>query len=215
MYYNTLIIRQLGQQNWLFVSDAMHQFTEQRNSTTLDEIWLVEHYPIFTLGKINKQKWPLVPAHIPIVKSDRGGQITYHGPGQQIMYILLDVKRRKIHIQKLIWLLEETVIATLADYNIIAHRNIGAPGVYVGTGKICSLGLRISKGCSFHGLALNVCMELTPFSHINPCGYVGMRMIQISQFKQNITTADVQPYLVQHFAQLSGFTEIRWLNKNL
>lgn len=209
---NTLLVRQLGQRDWQPISDAMHRFTDQRDSDTPDEVWLVEHNPVFTQGQAGKAEHLLMPGDIPVVQSDRGGQVTYHGPGQQVMYVLIDVKRRKLGVRQLVTALEETVVATLADYGVSAHARPDAPGVYVGEEKICSLGLRIRKGCSFHGLALNVAMDLAPFLRINPCGYAGMRMTQLGQFQPGVTTADVQPRLVQHFAQLTGFTASEWLN---
>jgi lipoyl(octanoyl) transferase len=207
---NTLLVRQLGQRDWQPVSDAMHQFTDHRDNSTADEIWLVEHHPVFTQGQAGKAEHLLMPGDIPVVQSDRGGQVTYHGPGQQVMYVLIDVKRRKMGVRELVTALEETVIATLADYDVSARARADAPGVYVGDDKICSLGLRIRKGCSFHGLALNVAMDLAPFLRINPCGYAGMQMTQLSQFQQGVTPADVQPRLVQHFARLTGFTQLEW-----
>jgi len=207
---NTLLVRQLGQRDWQPISDAMHHFTDQRDSNTADEIWLVEHHPVFTQGQAGKAEHLLMPGDIPVVQSDRGGQVTYHGPGQQVMYVLIDVKRRKMGVRELVTALEETVIATLADYNIRARARPDAPGVYVGDDKICSLGLRIRKGCSFHGLALNVAMDLAPFLRINPCGYAGMQMTQLSQLQPDVTPADVQPRLVQHFARLTGFTQLEW-----
>ncbi|WP_312462525.1 lipoyl(octanoyl) transferase LipB [Pantoea endophytica] len=210
MSANTLLVRQLGQRDWQPISDAMHHFTDQRDSSTADEIWLVEHHPVFTQGQAGKAEHLLIPGDIPVVQSDRGGQVTYHGPGQQVMYVLIDVKRRKMGVRELVTALEETVIATLADYDISARARPDAPGVYVGDDKICSLGLRIRKGCSFHGLALNVAMDLAPFLRINPCGYAGMQMTQLSQLQPGVTPADVQPRLVQHFAHLTGFTQLEW-----
>lgn len=212
MSANTLLVRQLGQRDWQPVSDAMHQFTDQRDSNTADEIWLVEHHPVFTQGQAGKAEHLLMPGHIPVVQSDRGGQVTYHGPGQQVMYVLIDVKRRKMGVRELVTALEETVIATLADYDVSARARPDAPGVYVGDDKICSLGLRIRKGCSFHGLALNVAMDLAPFLRINPCGYAGMQMTQLSQFQPGVTPSDVQPRLAQHFARLTGFSQLEWQN---
>ncbi|WP_312666022.1 lipoyl(octanoyl) transferase LipB [Pantoea sp. CTOTU49201] len=210
MSANTLLVRQLGQRDWQPISDAMHHFTDQRDSNTADEIWLVEHHPVFTQGQAGKAEHLLMPGDIPVVQSDRGGQVTYHGPGQQVMYVLIDVKRRKMGVRELVTAMEETVIATLADYNIRARARPDAPGVYVGDDKICSLGLRIRKGCSFHGLALNVAMDLAPFLRINPCGYAGMQMTQLSQLQPGVTPADVRPRLVQHFARLTGFTQLEW-----
>lgn len=215
MSANTLLVRQLGQRDWQPISDAMHRFTDQRNNDTPDEVWLVEHNPVFTQGQAGKAEHLLMPGAIPVVQSDRGGQVTYHGPGQQVMYVLIDVKRRKLGVRQLVTALEETVVATLGDYGVTAHARPDAPGVYVGEEKICSLGLRIRKGCSFHGLALNVAMDLAPFLRINPCGYAGMRMTQLAQFQSGVTTADVQPRLVQHFARLTGFAQSEWLKADV
>lgn len=214
MSANTLLVRQLGLRDWQPVSDAMHQFTDQRDPHTADEIWLVEHHPVFTQGQAGKAEHLLMPGNIPVVQSDRGGQVTYHGPGQQIMYVLIDVKRRKMGVRELVTALEETVISTLADYDISARARADAPGVYVGDDKICSLGLRIRKGCSFHGLALNVSMDLAPFLRINPCGYAGMQMTQLSATQPGVTPGDVQPRLVQHFARLTGFSQLEWKNES-
>lgn len=214
MSANTLLVRQLGLRDWQPVSDAMHQFTDQRDPHTADEIWLVEHHPVFTQGQAGKAEHLLMPGDIPVVQSDRGGQVTYHGPGQQIMYVLIDVKRRKMGVRELVTALEETVISTLADYDISARARADAPGVYVGDDKICSLGLRIRKGCSFHGLALNVSMDLAPFLRINPCGYAGMQMTQLSATQPGVTPGDVQPRLVQHFARLTGFSQLEWKNES-
>ncbi len=141
----------------------MHEFTDTRDDSTLDEIWLVEHYPVFTQGQAGKAEHILMPGDIPVIQSDRGGQVTYHGPGQQVMYVLLNLKRRKLGVRELVTLLEQTVVNTTAELGIEAHPRADAPGVYVGEKKICSLGLRIRRGCSFHGLALNVNMDLSPF----------------------------------------------------
>ncbi|ORM73374.1 octanoyltransferase [Pantoea wallisii] len=213
MSAHTLLVRQLGLRDWQPVSDAMHQFTDQRHSETPDEIWLVEHPPVFTQGQAGKAEHLLMPGDIPVVQSDRGGQVTYHGPGQQVMYVLIDIKRHKTGVRELVTALENTVIATLADYQVAARARADAPGVYVGDDKICSLGLRIRKGCSFHGLALNVAMDLAPFLRINPCGYAGMQMTQLSQFQPGVTVTDVQPRLVHHFARLCRFDEVEWLNE--
>ncbi|WP_058970739.1 lipoyl(octanoyl) transferase LipB [Type-D symbiont of Plautia stali] len=214
MSANMLLVRQLGLRDWQPVSDAMHQFTDQRDPHTADELWLVEHHPVFTQGQAGKAEHLLMPGDIPVVQSDRGGQVTYHGPGQQIMYVLIDVKRRKMGVRELVTALEETVISTLADYDISARARADAPGVYVGDDKICSLGLRIRKGCSFHGLALNVAMDLAPFLRINPCGYAGMQMTQLSATQPGVTPGDVQPRLVQHFARLTGFSQLEWKNES-
>lgn len=188
----------------------MHHYTDQRNAESRDEVWLVEHYPVFTQGQAGKAEHLLMPGDIPVVQSDRGGQVTYHGPGQQIMYVLIDVKRRKTGVRQLVTALEETVIAVLARFGVAARARPDAPGVYVGDEKICSLGLRIRKGCSFHGLALNVAMDLSPFLRINPCGYAGMNMTQLQHFRPEVTLADVQPLLAETFAQQLGYQQVEW-----
>lgn len=202
MYQDTILVRQLGLQPYEPVSQAMHEFTDTRDENTPDEIWLVEHPPVFTQGQAGKAEHLLMPGDIPVIQSDRGGQITYHGPGQQVMYVLLNLKRRKLGVRELVTLLEQTVVNTLAEFDIEAHPRADAPGVYVGDMKICSLGLRIRKGCSFHGLALNINMDLSPFQRINPCGYAGMEMAQMRQWVENITPEITRPYLVNAFLAL-------------
>lgn len=202
MLQDTILIRNLGLQPYAPVSEAMHTFTDTRNESTPDEIWLVEHYPVFTQGQAGKAEHLLMPGDIPVVQSDRGGQVTYHGPGQQVMYVLLNLKRRKLGVRELVTLLEQTVVNTLAELDIDSHPRADAPGVYVGEKKICSLGLRIRKGCSFHGLALNIAMDLTPFLRINPCGYAGMEMAQVSQWAAGATTAKLGQRLAENLINL-------------
>lgn len=202
MSQDTILIRNLGLQPYEPVSQKMHDFTDARDDTTPDEIWLVEHYPVFTQGQAGKAEHVLAPGNIPVIQSDRGGQVTYHGPGQQVMYVLINLKRRKVGVRELVTLLENTVINTLAEFGINAMARADAPGVYVDGRKICSLGLRIRKGCSFHGLALNIDMDLTPFMRINPCGYAGMEMTQVSQLVKNVSTDKIRPILIQHFLAL-------------
>ncbi len=187
MYQDKILVRHLGLQPYEPVSRAMHDFTDSRDDSTQDEIWLVEHLPVFTQGQAGKAEHLLMTGDIPVIQSDRGGQVTYHGPGQQVMYVLLNLKRRKLGVRELVTLLEQTVVNTLAEYGIDAHPRADAPGVYVGEMKICSLGLRIRKGCSFHGLALNINMDLAPFQRINPCGYAGMEMTQMRQWVETAT----------------------------
>lgn len=211
-----LNIRQLGIQDYETVWQQMQDFTENRDATTSDEIWLVQHPSVFTQGQAGKPEHLLNPTNIPVVQSDRGGQITYHGLGQQIMYVLIDIKRQKAHgkdlnVRQLVTALEQSVVQTLAGYHIKAYPKADAPGVYVNVNghekKICSLGLRIRKGCSFHGLALNVNMDLTPFRHINPCGYVGLEMCQLADFVQSEqANCDlVSPKLITHFVKILGY----------
>ena len=202
MYQDKILVRHLGLQPYEPVSQAMHDFTDRRDDTTPDEIWLVEHLPVFTQGQAGKAEHLLMTGDIPVIQSDRGGQVTYHGPGQQVMYVLLNLKRRKLGVRELVTLLEQTVVNTLAEYGIDAHPRADAPGVYVGEMKICSLGLRIRKGCSFHGLALNINMDLTPFQRINPCGYAGMEMTQVRQWVDTATPDNIRPVLLKNFLAL-------------
>ncbi|HIE5388500.1 TPA: lipoyl(octanoyl) transferase LipB [Enterobacter cancerogenus] len=202
MYQDKILVRHLGLQPYEPVSQAMHDFTDSRNDATPDEIWLVEHLPVFTQGQAGKAEHLLMTGDIPVIQSDRGGQVTYHGPGQQVMYVLLNLKRRKLGVRELVTLLENTVVNTLAEYGIEAHPRADAPGVYVGESKICSLGLRIRKGCSFHGLALNVNMDLAPFQRINPCGYAGMEMTQMRQWVEEATPDNIRPVLLNNLLAL-------------
>lgn len=210
MPHSSLIIRQLGMQPWAPVSLAMHQFTDQRNDNTPDEIWLVEHPPVFTQGQAGKSEHLLMPGDIPVMQSDRGGQVTYHGPGQQVMYVMVNLKRRKTGVRQLVTALEQTVVDTLAHFSVTANARPDAPGVYVDGKKICSLGLRIRNGCSFHGLALNIDMDLTPFLRINPCGYAGMEMTQLAALTASVTPADIQPLLIKNFALQLAITDVSW-----
>lgn len=207
---DTLIVRQLGLQPWAPVSQAMHQFTDQRSEATPDEVWLVEHPAVFTQGQAGKTEHLLMPGDIPVMQSDRGGQVTYHGPGQQVMYVMINLKRRKVGVRQLVTALEETIITTLAQLGITASARPDAPGVYVDNKKICSLGLRIRNGCSFHGLALNIDMDLSPFLRINPCGYAGLEMTHIHALRPEVTLASVQPLLIDNFARQLAITDVQW-----
>ncbi|UDG79792.1 lipoyl(octanoyl) transferase LipB [Candidatus Steffania adelgidicola] len=191
-----LVIRQLGLQPYERVLLAMHRFTDHRSVESADEIWLVEHPSVFTQGQAGKVEHLLQLGGIPLIQSDRGGQVTFHGPGQQVMYVLLDLRRRKLGVRSLVTLLEQMVLATLARFSIVGYTLVSAPGVYVGLKKICSLGLRIRKGCVFHGLALNVAMDLSPFLRINPCGHAGLCMTQVSDLVSGTSVDDVLPILL-------------------
>ncbi|WP_367680707.1 lipoyl(octanoyl) transferase LipB [Candidatus Fukatsuia anoeciicola] len=208
-----IILRQLALKPYMLVCQAMHNFTEYRTHNTLDEIWLVQHPPVFTQGKAGKAEHLLMPPkEIPIIQSDRGGQVTYHGPGQQVIYVMLDLKRLKISVRQLVTAIENTVIQTLDNFGIISYSCPYAPGVYVlksNPQKICSLGLRIRKGCSLHGFALNVKMDLEPFLHINPCGHANMKMTQISALTNKVITfKKIQMILIDKFIQQLGYTKI-------
>lgn len=171
--------RELGQVAYQPTWHAMQQFTDSRDPETTDEIWLLEHPPVFTQGQAGKAEHVLFPGDIPVVQVDRGGQVTYHGPGQLVAYLMLDVRRSKLGVRDLVTRIEQSLLALLASYGVTAYTKADAPGVYVGDAKIASLGLRIRNGRSFHGLALNVDMDLSPFQRINPCGYAGMAMTQL------------------------------------
>ncbi|CAD6507099.1 lipoyl(octanoyl) transferase LipB [Candidatus Profftia tarda] len=215
MQEHNIILRQLGLQPYTPISQAMYTFTSQRTKNTSDELWLVQHYPIFTQGKTGKIQHTLAAEDIPLIQSDRGGQITYHGPGQQVMYILMDLKRNNFVVRQLVEAIENTVIKTLDKFGIQGHTKIHAPGVYVGIQKICSLGLSIHKGCSYHGLALNISMDLTPFSHIHPCGCIGMQMTQISALNRNVKLEEVQEVLIDQFTQAIGYKSIELSHWNM
>lgn len=200
----SFIIRDFGLQPYAKTHQAMHEFTQQRDAQTPDEIWFVEHFPIYTLGKTALKSHLLKETAIPIFQSDRGGQITFHAPGQQIMYVLIDLKRAQRQVRDVVSALENAVIETLRAYAIGAHAKKEAPGVYVGDKKIASLGLNIQKRCTLHGLALNIDMDLAPFSDINPCGYEGLLMTQLSDLTQNIDRTHIQKQLQTAF--LFSFT---------
>lgn len=199
MPLDNIIIHNLGIEPYMQTYQAMHAFTKNRNENTTDEIWLVEHLPVFTQGKVGKPEHLLTQSDIPVVQTDRGGQITYHAPGQQIMYILLDLKRRQIGIRQVVSYLENCVIQTLAHYDIVAYAKADAPGVYIDHKKICSLGLHIQHGCTLHGLALNINMDLTPFNYINPCGYAGLEMTQLNHYVSQIDLNEIRQLLTDQF----------------
>jgi lipoyl(octanoyl) transferase len=180
MSMSSPLIRQLGQQPYAETFEAMRSFTQTRIAETPDEIWFLEHPPVFTQGQAGKAEHLLLTGNIPVVQADRGGQVTYHGPGQSVVYFLLDLHRLGYGIRSLVTRLEDAIIATLAGYGIAAVAQRDAPGVYVDGAKIASLGLRVRNGRTYHGIALNVQMDLEPFSRINPCGYEGLRMTQVA-----------------------------------
>jgi lipoyl(octanoyl) transferase len=171
------IIRQLGMTDYVSTLDAMQSFTSQRSINTPDEIWLTEHPPVYTLG-LNRKNVRLPPSNIPLVLVDRGGKITYHGPGQVVIYLLIDLKRRLLNVRQLVSIIEDSLILFLARHRIDAIAKVDAPGVYVNDQKIASLGLRLKNQCCYHGLSLNVDMDLSPFQAIDPCGYTGLTMTQ-------------------------------------
>ncbi|WP_110664850.1 lipoyl(octanoyl) transferase LipB [Salinicola halophilus] len=182
----------LGRAAYRPVWEAMSRWTDIRGPQATDQLWVVEHEPVFTQGRAGKPEHLLLPGDIPVVASDRGGQVTYHGPGQLVMYPLLDVRRLKLGVRDLVSTLEGAVIDALAEHDIEARARTDAPGVYVGDAKIASLGLRIRRGCSFHGVAFNVDMDLSPFDRINPCGHAGLRMTQLSELSTRSVTLDAE-----------------------
>jgi lipoyl(octanoyl) transferase len=176
----------------------MQRFTAERTADTVDEIWLVQHPPTYTQGQAGKPEHLLHQTGIPVVKIDRGGQITYHGPGQIVTYLLLDLRRWKINVRELVRLMEQAVIDLLAEYGVKANGREDAPGVYVGGAKIAALGLRIKNGCSYHGLSFNVDMDLSPFDNINPCGYEGLRVTQAIEVGVTVPWEEMQAQLTQN-----------------
>jgi lipoyl(octanoyl) transferase len=187
--------RDLGLSDYEPIWQAMKRFTDGRTRETADEIWLVQHPPVFTQGQSGKPEHLLLPGDIPVVQVDRGGQVTYHGPGQLVAYLLLDVRRLGFGVRELVTRIEHSLIDLLAGYGVSAAAKADAPGVYVDGAKIASLGLRIRNGCSFHGLALNVDMDLDPFKRINPCGYAGLAMTQLREQAGPIEFAEVSARL--------------------
>lgn len=206
MSRRNLMVRRLDRLPYESVWRAMSDFTDARDDTTEDELWLLEHPPVFTLGQAGRMEHVLDPGDIPVVRVDRGGQVTYHGPGQIVAYPLLDLRRMGIGIRKLVDGLEQVVISVLAGYGIDGSRREGAPGIYVGERKIAALGLRVRRGCTFHGLAFNINMDLTPFSRINPCGYEGLQVTQVSELGGPQTLGPVENDLVGVFADHFRYT---------
>ena len=200
----TVTIKHLGVVDYQATWHAMQVFTAQRGAATNDEIWLLQHSPVYTQGLAGKPEHLLTKPAIPVVKTDRGGQITYHGPGQIVVYVLFDLKRKGIGVKELVKRIEQSIIEVLQSYGIAAERKLGAPGVYVKGAKIAALGLRVKNGCSYHGLALNVAMDLTPYGAINPCGYAGMEVTDLAALGVRVSINDVMTTLSQHLVtQLS------------
>ncbi len=179
----------------------MQRFTDGRDEATADEIWMVEHDPVFTLGQAGKPEHVLAAGDIPVVHVDRGGQVTYHGPGQIVAYPLFDLKRMKIGVREYVQRIEQAIIDTCADWNIHAERRGGAPGVYVAGAKVAALGIRVRRGCTFHGLAFNIAMDLEPFRRINPCGYAGLQVVALAELGGPSSMDTVKPALLEHLAR--------------
>jgi lipoyl(octanoyl) transferase len=203
-----LIIRKLGLMSYDTTWQFMKDFTHQRTLSTPDEFWLVEHFPVFTQGQAGKPEHILNPGTIPIVQSDRGGQVTYHGPGQLVIYVLINLKRKNLGVKLLITHLETAIISLLAQYNILGTTQIKAPGVYVNQCKIASLGLRVRRGYSYHGVSLNVSMDLEPFNRIHPCGYPNLKVVQMRDFNHSISTTEVAPQLITHLMHQLDYSRI-------
>ncbi len=195
-------VRKLGLVDYEPTLAAMSEFTDRRSSDTADELWLLEHEPVFTLGLAGERSHVLTPGEIPVVQVDRGGQVTYHGPGQLVAYTLIDLKRAGLTIRDLVSALESAVVNTVAEYGIEARSRADAPGVYVEDAKLASVGLRIRRGCSYHGVALNVDMDLSPFERINPCGFEGMQMTQLAELGGPRDMARVTNDLACQFQEL-------------
>lgn len=200
-----LICRDLDTVPYNHTWDKMKDFTQVRTKEDQDEIWLLEHPPLFTQGQAGKQEHLLAPGDIPVIQVDRGGQVTYHGPGQLVVYVMIDLKRLGIGVRDLVSVLENSIVNVLKTNKISAYPKPDAPGVYVDEKKIASLGSRVRRGCSFHGLALNVDMDLSPFDRINPCGYQGLQMVDMARLANNIDFSQVKVQLANALAELLGY----------
>lgn len=209
---DTLRVRKLGRVDYLPVWRAMQQFTDERTELTVDELWLLEHAPVFTQGQAGKAEHLLAPGDIPVVQADRGGQVTYHGPGQIVAYPLVDIRRRRIGVRDLVSRIEEAIIQVLNHYGVQGERRAGTPGIYVNGAKIASLGLRVRRGRVFHGLAFNVDMDLEPFQRINPCGFQGLEITQLVSFR-TVKLQDVEDLLVDQLARQLSYASIDWLDE--
>jgi len=211
---NSVLVRQLGYQEYEPVWKKMQAFTEQRDANTEDEIWLLQHPPVFTQGLNGKPEHILSSSTIPVIEIDRGGQVTYHGPGQLIVYCLIDLKRKNFGIRQMVSALEQSVIDFLADLQIKAVARKDAPGVYVDDAKISALGLRVKRGCSYHGLSINIDMDMSPFQQINPCGYEGLAVTQLKNLselpdfkdtEQQLLNKICQQFEIEKVTQVEGF----------
>ncbi|MDQ7990656.1 MAG: lipoyl(octanoyl) transferase LipB [Candidatus Dactylopiibacterium sp.] len=197
-----LVVRALGRVGYAETFEAQKRFTATRDAATPDELWLLQHPPVYTLGLAGKPEHLLESSDVPLVKIDRGGQITYHGPGQAVVYLLIDLHRRNLKVRELVSLMEQAMLDVLAAHGVAAARREGAPGVYAGEAKIGALGLKISRGCSYHGLSLNVDLDLAPFRRINPCGYEGLRSTSLAEEGVTVTTDAVLAQLALRLSEL-------------
>ena len=202
---NILNLRNLGQCDYVPVWREMQVFTAERSENTPDELWIVEHPPVFTMGLNGKAEHLLNPGDIPVINVDRGGQVTYHGPGQLVIYTLIDIQRRQLGVKELVRFIEQAIIELLAEYGIEAEGREDAPGVYVAGAKIAALGLRVKKGRVYHGLALNIDMDLAPFSRINPCGYADMAVTQTRDLGISASMAELRDRLIGHLRTVLGY----------
>ncbi len=205
---STLEVCRLGRQPYAPVWRAMQAYTDARGADSPDQLWLVEHEPVFTLGQAGKPEHVLLPGDIPVVRVDRGGQVTYHGPGQLVAYPLLDLRRLGIGVRELVCRIEQATIDSLAEWGVQAHRVDGAPGIYVGGAKVMALGLRVRRSCSFHGLAFNVAMDLSPYARINPCGYQGLAVTQLLDLGGPASLDAVAEVLVPALARAFGLAAV-------
>lgn len=196
------VIRRLGVAGYVETFEAQKRFTAGRGPETPDELWLLQHEPVYTLGLAGKPEHLLIPSEVPLVKIDRGGQITYHGPGQAVVYLLIDLHRRKLMVREQVTLMEQAMLDVMASHGVLAERRAGAPGVYVRDAKIGALGLKISRGCSYHGLSLNVDLDLAPFLRINPCGYEGLRSTSLKEEGVTVTADAVLAQLAARLIEL-------------
>ena len=202
-----LRLRRLGLADYEPVWREMQAYTDQRDEGSVDQLWLVQHPRVFTQGQAGKAEHVLAPGGIPVIQVDRGGQVTYHGPGQIVAYPLIDIGRKGIGVRDFVCRIEESIIEVLAHYGVKGERISGAPGIYVGGKKIASLGLRVRRGCSYHGLAFNIEMDLEPFQRINPCGYAGLEVTQLSAFAK-VPLAEVEDRLVTGLQQQLEYSEL-------
>ncbi|HLB56972.1 MAG TPA: lipoyl(octanoyl) transferase LipB [Coxiellaceae bacterium] len=202
---SSIIIQDLGLCDYQKTWQNMRDFTDSRTEKTPDEIWLLQHPSVFTQGLAGKAEHILNAHNIPVIQTDRGGQVTYHGPGQLVLYALIDLQRKKMHTREFVRTLEKCIIDLLSEMSIIATSKCDAPGVYANDEKICSIGLRVRKGCSYHGIALNVDMDLTPFSYINPCGFQNMKMTQIKTLNPTISLDEIKRAIVPAFLRNFGY----------
>lgn len=203
-----LIVRYYGRSSYEPLFQQMRSFTLEREDITQDECWLVEHEPVFTQGQAGKPEHIFDPGEIPVIQTDRGGQVTYHGPGQLVLYTLIDIKRKNLGIKNLVCALERAVIQVLETYQITGTTVAYAPGVYVEGAKICSLGLRIRKGCSYHGLSFNIDMDLEPFARIRPCGLEAVKIAQLRDFIETANLTEVSPRLINSLAEQLGYQTV-------